>query len=107
MNLEIRATKIDQEVEKKADEEKVTKLKEEFKTEKEEIKVKEIRDKIIEIKEQEKIREKDERENRKNNILITGIKQETIKETGDLEEWIKVKMGVTVNIKRKRQNKEE
>ena len=97
--LEARTTKIEQEV----DEEKLTDLKEELKTEKEmwEWKVKELREKITEMrKEQDRLREREERERRRNDILITGIKHERIKEKTDLEEWVKEKMEVAVNIKR-------
>ena len=63
--------------------------------------MKELREEITEMRrEPDRLREREERERRRNNILIKGIKQEKIKEKTDLEEWIKEKMGVAVNIKR-------
>ena len=76
--------------------------KEELKTEKEirEIKVKELREEITEMKkEQDRMKERDKRERRRDNILITGIKHEIMKEKVNLEEWIKGKKGVAVNLK--------
>ena len=42
--------------------------------------MKELRDEITEMrKEQDRLKEREERERRRNNILITGIKNERIK----------------------------
>ena len=63
--------------------------------------MKELREEITEMrKEQDRLKERKERERRRNNILITGIKHERIKKKTDLEEWIKEKMGVAGNLKR-------
>ena len=52
--------------------------------------MKELREEITEMRrEQDRLREREEKERRRNNVLITGIKQEKIKERTDLEEWIK------------------
>ena len=101
--LEARMIRIEQEVDKKVDEETLSDMKEELKTEKEirEIKVKELKDKIKEMKkEQDRMKERDERERRRNNILITGLNHENIKEKADLENWLEEKMGVLTNLKR-------
>ena len=101
--LEARTTRIEQEVERKVDEEKMVDLKEEITTEKEkrEANVKELKEEIKEIrKDQDRMKERTERERRRNNILITGLNGGEIKEKTDLEQWIKNKMGVAVNLKR-------
>ena len=108
--LEVRTTRIEQEVEKKVDEETLSDMKEELKTEKEirEIKVKELKDEIKEMKkEQDRMKERDERERRRNNILITGLNHENIKEKADLENWLEEKMGVVTNLKRMWKEKKE
>ena len=49
------------------------------------------------LKEQEWRREKEERERRRNNIIITGLDEKVIKNKEAMEGWIKENIGVTIN----------